>query len=198
MPKKVDHEIRREELVRAAWRIIADRGMEEVTIRELARESGYSSGVMAHYFKSKDDLLANASRMSHEEIYKRYEAEVETPVKADALRAILMDNLPLDEQRDRETKIEMSFWARSVRNEAFSTIQHEKSVHLRELLRRLAEASQEEGAIAEDEDLGEVVDLLAALIDGLSLHGLLYPELMPPKRQEAIMEFALRHLKDGA
>jgi hypothetical protein len=136
--------------------------------------------------------------MSHEEIYKRYEAEVETPVKSDALRAILMDNLPLDEQRDRETKIEMSFWSRSLRKEAFSTVQHEKSEHLRGLLRRLAEGSQEEGAIADDEDLGEAVDMLAALIDGLSLHGLLYPERMPPKRLEAIMDFALRLLKGSA
>ncbi len=198
MPKKVDHEIRREELVRAAWQIIADRGIEEVTIREIGRESGYSPGVLAHYFRSKDDLLAHASRMSHEEIYKRYEAEVETPVKADALRAILMDNLPLDEQRDRETKIEVSFWARSLRNQAFSEIQHEKSEHLRGLIRRLAQGSQEEGVISKDTDVEQVVDLLAALIDGISLHGLLYPERLPPKRQQAIMEFALRLLEGGS
>src|SRR3954453_19444518 len=105
MPKKVDHDARREELVLAAWQVIAERGIDEVTIREIAREAGYSSGVLAHYFENKDDLLAHASRMSHQHIYERYEAETATPHKAKALREVLMDNLPLDEQRDLETRI---------------------------------------------------------------------------------------------
>jgi Bacterial regulatory proteins, tetR family len=42
MPKKIDHEERREELVRAVWRVIVDRGVDEATMREIARESGYS------------------------------------------------------------------------------------------------------------------------------------------------------------
>jgi AcrR family transcriptional regulator len=195
MPKKVDHEARREELVRAAWRVIAARGIDEVTIREIAREAGYSSGVLAHYFKNKDDLLVHALRMSHEQIYRRYEAEVETPVQEEALHAILIDNLPLEEQRELETRIEMSFWARSLRNEALSQIQHEESEYLRGLIRGLVEGSQDEGAIAKEHSPEQVVDLLAALIDGISLHALLYPERLPPERQQAVMEFALSLLK---
>jgi AcrR family transcriptional regulator len=196
MPKKVDHDARREELVRAAWRVIAARGIDEVTIREIARESGYSSGVLAHYFENKDDLLAHALRLSHQQIFKRYEAEVETPVPADALRAVLFDNLPLEEQRELETRIEMSFWARSLRNEALNRIQQEESKYHRALIRRLVEASQGEGAIAESHDRELVLDLLGSLIDGISLHALLYPDRLSPKRQQAIMEFALELLED--
>lgn len=197
MPKKVDHEARREELVRAAWRVIAARGIDEVTIREIARESGYSSGVLAHYFENKDDLLAHALRLSHQQIFKRYEAEVKTPVPADALKAILLDNLPLEEQRDLETRIEMSFWARSLRNEALNQIQHEESEGLRALLRGLIDDSQEEGAISPKYDREQVLGLLGALIDGISLHALLYPERLSPERQQAMMEFALELLGDA-
>lgn len=195
MPKKVDHEARREELVLAAWRVIAARGIDEVTIREIARESGYSSGVLAHYFENKDDLLAHALRLSHTRIRKRYDAEVETPVPADALKAILLDNLPLDEQRELETRIEMSFWARALRNEALHEIQQHESEGLRALLRELVEKAQEDGAVAADHDREEVLELLGAVIDGLSLHALLYPERLSPERQAAVMEFALRLLK---
>ena len=194
MPKLVDHEQRRQELVEAAWRVIADRGIDEVTIREIAREAGYSSGVLAHYFENKDDLLVHALRLSHERIYKRYEAEVETPRRRDALGAVLMDNLPLDKQRDLETRIEMSFWARSLRNKSLSEIQHQEHEFLRDLIRRLLEGSQEEGAVVADGRTDLIVDLLAALIDGISLHALLYPEQMPPKRQRATMELALELL----
>jgi AcrR family transcriptional regulator len=196
MPKKVDHEARREELVRAAWRVIAARGIDEVTIREIARESGYSAGVLAHYFKNKDDLLAHALRLSHTRIRKRYDAEVEeTPAAVDALRAILIDNLPMDEQRELETRIEMSFWARALRNEELHEIQQNESETLRTLLRELVEEAQKDKAISKKHDREEILELLGAMIDGISLHALLYPDRLPPKRQAAVMEFALQLLK---
>jgi AcrR family transcriptional regulator len=198
MPKKVDHEARREELVLAAWRVIAARGIDEVTIREIARESGYSSGVLAHYFENKDDLLAHALRLSHTRIRKRYDAEREKAEAAEALKAILLDNLPLDEQRDMETRIEMSFWARALRNGDLHDIQQGESETLRTLLRELVEQAQEDGKIAAGHDREQVLELLGAMIDGISLHALLYPKRLPPKRQAAVMEFALRLLAEGA
>ncbi|HEY2056403.1 MAG TPA: TetR family transcriptional regulator C-terminal domain-containing protein [Solirubrobacterales bacterium] len=195
MPKKVDHDVRREELVLAAWRVIAANGIDEVTIRDIARESGFSSGVLAHYFKNKDDLLAHALRLSHTRIRKRYDAEVETPVAVDALRAILIDNLPMDEQRDLETRIEMSFWARALRNEELHEIQQDESETLRELLRELVEKAQKDKAISKKHDREEILELLGAVIDGISLHALLYPDRLPPKKQAAVMEFALQLLE---
>jgi AcrR family transcriptional regulator len=194
VPKLVDHDERREELVRAVWRIIAERGIDEVTVREIAREAGYSSGALAHYFENKDDLLVTAFRISHEQINARYDEKIDTPVSYDALRAILFDNLPLDEQRELETRIEMSFWARALRNAAVSEIQHDESAFLQRLIRRLVEGSQAEGEIAAEHDPRRVVDLFAALIDGISLHGLLYPERMTRERQQGVMEFALELL----
>src|ERR1700760_2316898 len=153
MPKKVDHEARREELVLAAWRVIAANGIDEVTIREIARESGYSSGVLAHYFKNKDDLLAHCLRLSHTRIRKRYDAEVAVNSgPTEALRAILLDNLPLDEQHDLETRIEMSFWARALRNEELHEIQQEESETLRNLLRELVDKAKKDKAIAKKHD----------------------------------------------
>jgi AcrR family transcriptional regulator len=195
MPKKVDHDARREELVLAAWRVIAARGIDEVTIREIARESGYSSGVLAHYFENKDDLLAHALRLSHTRIRKRYDAEVETPVAADALKGILLDNLPLDEQRELETRIEMSFWARALRNEALHEIQEQESETLRELLRELVEKAKSDGAVSAEHDMEDVIELLGAVIDGVSLHALLYPDRLPAEKQAKVMEFALSLLK---
>jgi AcrR family transcriptional regulator len=195
MPKKVDHDARREELVLAAWRVIAARGIDEVTIREIARESGYSSGVLAHYFENKDDLLAHALRLSHTRIRKRYDDEMGAPLAADQLKGILLDNLPLDEQRELETRIEMSFWARALRNEALHEIQQHESETLRALLRELVEQARKDGAIGADHDVEETLELLGAVIDGLSLHALLYPDRLPAEKQARVMEFALELLK---
>jgi AcrR family transcriptional regulator len=198
MPKVVDHDVRRRELVEAAWRVIAARGIDEVTVREIARESGYSSGVLAHYFENKDDLLVHALRLSHEGIYRRYDEETATPLQRDALRAVLMDNLPLDQQRELETHVEMSFWARSLRNDSLRRIQQEEHGFLRRLLRRLVKGSQAERAVTSEQPPDAIVDLLAALIDGISLHALLYPERMTRRRQQATMDLALRLLAPPA
>ena len=60
MPKIVDHESRRQELVEAAWRVINRVGIDATTVREIAAESGYSTGSLAHYFATKDDILRSA------------------------------------------------------------------------------------------------------------------------------------------
>lgn len=195
MPKKVDHEARREELVLAAWRVIAAHGIEEATIREISRESGYSSGVLAHYFENKDDLLAHALVLSHTRIRRRYADDVRGPDAIKGLKALIRDNLPLDEQRDLEMRIEMSFWARALRNDALHKIQEDESAVFRDMLRDLVERAQAEGTISPDHDGEMVLELIGSMIDGTSLHALLYPKRMPAKKQLAAMEFALELLK---
>ena len=52
MPKIVDHEARRREISAAAAALIAKGGLEAVTFREIAQASGYSKGVVEHYFEN--------------------------------------------------------------------------------------------------------------------------------------------------
>ena len=62
VPKIVDHDERREELARAAVRAIDRLGLEGATMREIAKEAGYSTGILGHYFESKDDIVLGALR----------------------------------------------------------------------------------------------------------------------------------------
>lgn len=60
MPRLVDHEQRRAELVEATWRIVSTVGLDAATMRNVAAEAGFSNGAMKCYFATKDDLLALA------------------------------------------------------------------------------------------------------------------------------------------
>jgi AcrR family transcriptional regulator len=55
------HAERREEaeagMIVAAIRIVSERGLEGLTLAECGEAAGYSRGLAAHYFKSKDGLL---------------------------------------------------------------------------------------------------------------------------------------------
>ena len=47
----------REDVLAAAMRMIAERGLEKLTMAALGREVGMSSGHLLYYFRSKDELL---------------------------------------------------------------------------------------------------------------------------------------------
>jgi AcrR family transcriptional regulator len=56
------HSSRREEaeerMLQAAVRIVAERGLENLTLAECGEAAGYSRGLAAHYFDSKDGLIS--------------------------------------------------------------------------------------------------------------------------------------------
>ncbi|MEL6181775.1 MAG: TetR/AcrR family transcriptional regulator, partial [Myxococcota bacterium] len=57
MPKVVDQEAYRQELVQGATRLFSERGFGSVTMREVARALGVSTGTVYHYFPSKQKLF---------------------------------------------------------------------------------------------------------------------------------------------
>lgn len=57
MPKIVDHERFREELLEKYFNLFAKRGYLNPTMREVAEELGVSTGTLYHYFPTKASLL---------------------------------------------------------------------------------------------------------------------------------------------
>ena len=50
---------RRSQLIRAAYKVVGQKGYYDFTIRDIAREAGLSTGLVHYYFKNKEDLLLN-------------------------------------------------------------------------------------------------------------------------------------------
>jgi AcrR family transcriptional regulator len=86
MPKKVNVDERRADLLVAVWNVIARGGLEKATVRTIARETGRSAGTLAHYFTDKDDVLVSALQLSHERIVARWEEKLRGLRGVNALR----------------------------------------------------------------------------------------------------------------
>ncbi|MEU9889140.1 TetR/AcrR family transcriptional regulator [Sphaerisporangium sp. NPDC051011] len=194
MPKIVDHEERREEVVDAARRVILREGIEAATTRAIAKEAGYSNGVLTHYFADKDDILLSALRASHRHIVRRLKDKLAGRTGLSALRELLLDNLPLDEERARETALEVGFWGRSLAGGTLLEVQREEAAELRHLVRALLDAAAAAGEITVGEDLDDVAERLLALVDGLSAHRLLYPDRVSPETLRRLMTAELDRL----
>jgi AcrR family transcriptional regulator len=194
VPKDVDHDARREELLEAVWRVVARDGLEGATLRGMARETGWSVGSLAHYFADKDDILGSALRLAYERIAARWERKLAGLTGLAALRELVLDNLPLDDERELETKFLMNYWSRAIRGGDGVPRPARRGPLLIDRLATLAAAAQEAGEIPADRTPEDIAELLLGVIDGFSLHALLDPERLTRERQIALIEEELDRL----
>lgn len=57
MPKLVDHDVYRKELLDKCFSIFTRKGFSGVTMREIAAEIGVSTGTLYHYFPTKESIM---------------------------------------------------------------------------------------------------------------------------------------------
>lgn len=62
MPKIVDHELRRSQIAERSLNLFAEHGYATLSMRRLASSIGVTTGMLYHYFPSKQSLLSEAFR----------------------------------------------------------------------------------------------------------------------------------------
>jgi AcrR family transcriptional regulator len=107
-----------------------------------------------------------------------------------ALRAFCLDTVPLGRQQVRETILEMSFWSRALVNDGLRQVQRREAAHWQRMLIALIVSAQERGELAPG-DPEVIADLLGGLIDGLSVHALLYPDRFNEQRLTQLIDAQL-------
>lgn len=108
MPKIVDHAQRRDEIAYVACQVVAQYGFEQATVARIARAAGYTTGMVAHYYESKQDIILAALRLILLRIEQRLTRERES---GDAnLLEVLSEALAVDAQRFTECAFYMAFW----------------------------------------------------------------------------------------
>ena len=188
MPKIVDWDARRDEILSATWRVIARDGIAGTTIRAIAREAKCSPGILAHYFDDKADILGSALVMSHRRVGARMDTAAAGLTGLKALHVVMLEALPLDAQRDLEAQIEISFWGRALGTTELRDLQNSEFDRLWQRLRRHVAQAADLGELKDTVDPDFAAHQLVALIDGLSAERVLYPDRVPPDRQVAMLE----------
>ncbi|CAN3985059.1 TetR/AcrR family transcriptional regulator [Kitasatospora purpeofusca] len=102
MPKLVDHDERRAQIIDALLRTAADTGLHAVTMRSVAVEAGISVRLVQYYFDTKEQLLLAAvgrltTRMG-ERVRERVRATGPSPTPRDIVEAVLLEAVPTDEE----------------------------------------------------------------------------------------------------
>jgi AcrR family transcriptional regulator len=183
-------------LTDALLRIVAERGLDEVSVREVASAAGVSIGTVQHYFPTKDDMLAAAFN----EVVQRVRTRITSVTLGTDVRrnvsAVLRELLPLDDRRAQEARIVVAFAARAATSPALADIQQTVLTAINEELTEAFALAAAGRATAEQCTLAAHVAVAAA--DGLALHAVSSGGGMTTDQLTAALELLLDALMPAA
>jgi AcrR family transcriptional regulator len=188
MPKKVDHQERREAFLRAAYRVIKREGFAGVTVRSVAKEAGFTTGALVHYVDSMDQLLVEASEFSAREVRDKMLAAEALDDPLVSLREVLYLALPSDEDKRGNWNYFLGFWERSVYNPAVRKVTHLRYMEWLKRTARLIKRAQASGDVPRSLDVKEASRACVALIDGIAIQVLRSGQSLSPKEQRALID----------
>ena len=161
----------REDVLAAAMRMIAERGLEQLTMAALGREVGMSSGHLLYYFHSKDELLLQALEWSEGRLGAE-RGRLLTRSAATARERIdaYIDLYVPDGHRDPHWTLWLEVWNRSQNADADARDRQAaiEGVWHRDLVALIAEGVSRGEFRAVDPD--RFAARLRALLDGFSIH----------------------------
>lgn len=178
MPSPTDHDERRRAVAEIALRLVADAGIEAVTVRNVAKAAGYSTAGVSHYFRDKRDLLLTY-RAAARRAQARFDAALQS---ADPLLAFLEAILPLDDERHRDWQAWCAFWGSAIADAEFATEQSRRTAYAAERLAELLRTRRRRAGRAPRDAALEARRLLA-LAMGIATQAAFDPKAWPPARQ---------------
>jgi AcrR family transcriptional regulator len=177
---------RRVQLTSAAARVIARKGYEAATLRDVADEAGTSTGTLAYYYEGKDDLFAATLRAASE----RFQAELAAAVAAAPsarrkLLAMAQAATPESSAGREGHAVWIDFWAQAARDESLRELNQRIYDRWRAEIVEIVREGQDAGAFAAGADPDAFARGYAAVIDGLATHVVLHDGFGPAEMEAA-------------
>ena len=169
MPKRVDAGQRRAEIAALVVDVIQREGAASATVRRVSEAGGFSIGVITHYFRDKDELIACA----FDWLAERSFAELDkTLARAEPglprLRAALEFMVP--RQGDSSfPAVWLSLWSGAMHNPGLADVHRGYYSRWRRILGQCMTEAASRREIELPMVLADAIDLLAAGVDGLWL-----------------------------
>jgi AcrR family transcriptional regulator len=174
--------------------VIAAEGLQAATVRRIARQAGCTTGLVTHYFPGKDDLLTGALRLVHQMAADRMSTRSQQAAGLNALRAVLLETLPLTPAGEYEWHVWLSFWGVAWTSPVLMQEHRARYRLWRRAIRHLLGQAERLGETRPGLDLGQAADQVVALIDGLGLQACYEPGVLTPERIVAMIDAELASL----
>ncbi|WP_409462797.1 TetR/AcrR family transcriptional regulator [Amycolatopsis sp. GA6-003] len=186
MPKIVVPEDRRKAVSEAVVRVVRRSGVEGATLGNVAKEADLAIGSIRHYFADHEAMMIFTMDQLGHRIGERVAARADALLAAETGRRTLVEDLlaeflPLDDDRRDEAVAWLAFTVAARTRPAFRASAEAQHRYLRDLIARILREAVALGRLPEELDLTVEAVRLSAVVDGLTMQAVLYPESTPPE-----------------
>jgi AcrR family transcriptional regulator len=193
MPAKTDHEARRRDVSAAVWRVLAAEGFGGLTMRAVATELGATTGLVTHYFPSKQALIVHALELA-EARTRAFVPSTEGLRGLEALRVALAAVLPVSPEGTEINRVWVSSWDAALANPELHALEKARYKRWRARLKPLVLQAQQDGDLPPT-DPNDLVAGLAAYTHGLVIQSLFDPKTFPHHRLLQLLQDHLAALR---
>ncbi len=190
MPKIVDHDQRRSEIIEAYLTVVARDGLAAATSRAIAAELNIGTGALWHYFDGFDEVAAGA----YARITDRTNARIATTTAGlrglEAFYAMIREILPLSKVTLDEAFVVVGFWGRLAANSKIEEAPDlgdfwggQMGDHFREAIA--------DGDLLPSIPIPDVVDALLTICIGQQVNAVMSAPMVNPTRQLAMIDHCL-------
>lgn len=168
MPKIVDHEQRRREIVDALWQVVADQGFGAVSVRSVAAQAGLPASTVAQAFDSRADMLAHAyESMVAEGQSRRGLLSRRTPT-VESLADEVLVALPLTRTRVKKQGVWIALVDAAANDPCAANALVEMNAEIAGVVRERIARAVDAGVLRADVDVDAQTLLVHAMIDGFA------------------------------
>ena len=186
---------RKELIIHAAWRLVATGGLAAVTIRSIAKEIASTTGIVVHYFATKEEVVEEMIDRLYSRLRATYNLALKNASAEDRLEKMLLATLPTKPKTAFGWKLSVALQGEVLRSKRIASLHN---VHYQQFesdvcaeLRRLQDA----GKLSGDADLKMICSQLLVAIDGIGTQFVLRPAVMTPRVQRFLLQQQLSSIR---
>src|SRR2546429_8916734 len=186
----------RERLIAAASKVLAEKGYDATTLREISREAEAAPGLVHYYFGGKDQLLVEVLKEMSDR-YTQATGELSRRVAGDEfMKAALAQPFTRVTEEPEWYRLRYELFALGLHNPLLAPGVRELLAEGRSSIGKAVELVRESSAVAESADPLTLASLLLAVFDGLALQKMMDPEVDLDAAYQLLVQM-LRGLPSG-
>jgi len=166
----------------AARQVIIRNGLEATTLRDIAREGGFTTGLLSHYFADKRDVIVAAFAGASRDFIAWARTELDGAGTLEELvAALLRVSCPADNDLRAEWRLWAEMWVYAGRDHEFAQQVEITDAVWTGLVRSVLERCAAENRLRPGLDLDLQAEILNRLTDGLGLRAWLSHDWESPR-----------------
>jgi AcrR family transcriptional regulator len=180
-------EVRRGMILKEAKACLLDKGLDNITVRDIAAWCGVSPGTITYHFASVDDILVEVlTEASADYLAFNLSRAGTSASEPDELLALLLGGLPVDAKARQMWRLWVACWSRAPYDPRLAAVHAVRHEHERQAIRDILERGVRTGAFRAVE-IDTVARELLGLLDGLGLQAYVSEQSMPLPVVERIL-----------